>query len=91
MAIFKKKDKSAAAPAKEKPAKKGKKEKKAKDAAPAAKKSKEPKQPKQPKEPKPKAPKVKVPANIYTLVLLVAWLALVAACVLAYLDLASYK
>lgn len=39
----------------------------------------------------PKAPKPKVPADLYTLVLLFAWLALTAACVLAYLDLASYK
>ena len=40
---------------------------------------------------KPVKPKIKYPVDIYTLILLVAWLALTAACVLAYLDLNSYK
>lgn len=31
------------------------------------------------------------PPDVYTLVLLIAWIALTTACVLAYLDLASYK
>lgn len=39
----------------------------------------------------PAAPKRKAPADLYTLVLLIAWIALTAACVLAYLDLNSYK
>lgn len=83
---------------KEKPAKapkppKVKKEKKTKakkgaDEAAAPKKGKKEKKEKVVKE---RPPKKKVPANVYTLVLLVAWLALTAACVLAYLDLASYK
>lgn len=38
-----------------------------------------------------KAPKVKVRADIYTLVLLLAWLALTAACVLLYMDIKSYS
>ena len=46
-------------------------------------------QPREPKQSRNKKPPAN--ANIYTLVLLIAWLALVAACVLAYLDLASYK
>lgn len=38
-----------------------------------------------------KAPVKKVPADIYTLILFFAWLALTAACVFLYLDISSYK
>ncbi len=59
------------------------------------------KQPKVKKEKvkKEKAPKIvkekkikkPVPSNIYTLLLLFSWLALVVACILLYMDIASYK
>lgn len=69
-------------------------------------KTKEPKAKKEPKVKKEKTPKVKkvkekvakvkesqkvVPTDRYTLILLFAFLAMVAACVMLYLDLASYK
>lgn len=38
-----------------------------------------------------KAPAKKVPADTYTFILLIAWLALVAACIFLYLDISSYK
>ena len=40
---------------------------------------------------KPPKEKKVYPPDVYTLVLLIAWIALTAACVLAYLDLNSYK
>ncbi|MDO5552259.1 MAG: hypothetical protein Q4G68_00730 [Planctomycetia bacterium] len=68
------------------------------------KKVKEPKAPKPKKEKKIKAAKQtksasgktgvakkKIPADKYTLILLLAWLILIAACVMMYLDLISYQ
>ncbi|MDO5580174.1 MAG: hypothetical protein Q4G69_03495 [Planctomycetia bacterium] len=59
------------------------------------KKEKKPKPEKKAKVKKPpvakvKKPKKKVPVDIYTLILLIAWLALTAACIIAYLDIKSY-
>ncbi|MDO5565248.1 MAG: hypothetical protein Q4G59_01230 [Planctomycetia bacterium] len=65
---------------------KPKKEKKVKEKKVKEKKVKEPKAQKTPKPARPK-----VPANKYTLLLLFALLAMIAACVMLYLDLQSYK
>jgi len=41
--------------------------------------------------PRVSAPKVKLPPDTYTLILLIAWIFLTAACIFLYLDIASYK
>ncbi len=63
--------------------KKEKKTKAAKEKTVKVKKEKTPKTP--------KAPKARAKNDIYTLILLLAWLALVTACVLLYMDIKSYS
>lgn len=64
-----------------------------KEKAPKVQKAPKTKSTKQKQPAAPKAPKVKVKvkADIYTLVLLLAWIALTAACILLYLDIKSYS
>ena len=67
-----------------------KKEKPAKAPKVKAPKEKKPKAPKVAAKPKPTGPKVKYRNDVYTLMLLFAFLAVLAACVFLYMDLSRY-
>ena len=84
-----KKEKKAKAPKEPKP-KKEKKSKRKKDEDLSA--GEEPSDAGDLSEPQPPAPRVISPKrlDVYALILLLSWLLLVAACVLTYLDIASY-